>query len=173
MGSDREYKCSVFHWGFLTYSDIGMSQFTGWQFYWLRPLTWSPTIVSLLLLFLFFSFLWLATFLAPVSPFSPSYLSPRKKLCSQTGEHFGWGLIVYYDNHASGLIWWKMVLAVDQCTSVEPHSRCRAKKKKERKKIRKYLWGFFSLCMSTSWPWPVECFSSLSFFIYRTCFHPS
>lgn len=49
-----EYKCSVFHWGFLTYSDIGMSQSTGWQFYRLRPLTWSPAIVSLLLPFLFF-----------------------------------------------------------------------------------------------------------------------
>lgn len=49
-----EYKRSVFHWGFLTYSDIGMSQSTGWQFRWLRPLTWSPAIVSLLLPSLFF-----------------------------------------------------------------------------------------------------------------------
>lgn len=126
-----EYKCSVFHWGFLTYSDIGMSQFTGWQFYWLRPLTWSPTIVSLLLLFLFFSFLWRATFLAPVSPFSPSGSSPRKELCSPTRELLAGDWLYITITTPSGLIWWEIVLAVDQCTSVEPHSRCRTKKKKK------------------------------------------
>lgn len=34
-------------------------------------------------------------------------------------------LIACYDNDRLGLIWWKMVLAVDQCTFVEPHSRSR------------------------------------------------